>query len=259
MALTDAQLSAWVANLIWPFLRVFGLLLAAPLFSLQGVTQRLRTLVALVLVIVIWPRLPPPPAFDIISVQGFITGVFEFIIGMVLGFVIQLLFAIVVFMGQAMANSMGLGFAAMVDPQNGQQVPMLSQFYVIITTLLFLSMDAHLVLIELVLESFTTLPVGDFFRAADFRRLADFGSRIFAGGLLLAMPAVASLLLVNISFGVVSQAAPQLNIFAVGFPVTLLLGILLSGLILPGLVEQFEGVAAQAFALLESLIRFQGE
>jgi flagellar biosynthetic protein FliR len=151
---------------------------------------------------------------------------------------------------------MGLGFASMIDPQNGQQVPVVAQLYVISTTLIFLGLDGHLLLIKMLLDSFTSFPIGiDGIDKAGIWSIIAWSSRMFAGGLLLAMPVIASLLLVNISFGVATRAAPQLNIFSVGFPVTLMLGILLIWLTLPDVLDQFTGLLTDAYDLIGQLLR----
>ncbi|MGZ8903578.1 MAG: flagellar biosynthetic protein FliR, partial [Methylobacter sp.] len=172
------------------------------------------------------------------------------------GFIVQLVFAAIVFAGQGIALNMGLGFASMVDPQNGEQVPVISQLYVTTSTLIFLSLDGHLLLIKMLLDSFTSLPIGmDGIVKADIWTIIAWSSRMFAGGLLLAMPVIASLLLVNISFGVAARSSPQLNIFSVGFQVTLMLGMLLIWLTLPDVLDQFTGILTQAYDLIGQLLR----
>jgi len=151
---------------------------------------------------------------------------------------------------------MGLGFASMVDPQNGQQAPVVSQLYTMTGTLIFLSLDGHLLLIKMLLDSFTSLPIGpDGLTKADIWAIIAWSSRMFAGGILLAMPLVISLLLVNIGFGVATRAAPQLNIFSVGFPVTLMLGLALIWLTFPNVLGQFSGMLTDAYELIEQLLR----
>jgi len=190
------------------------------------------------------------------SYTGVMIAMQQVVIGLVTGFIVQMVFATVVFAGQGVALGMGLGFASMVDPENGQQVPVVAQFYVMTTTLVFLGLDGHLLLIKMLLDSFVTLPIGvDGLSTSDLWVAAAWSSRMFAGGLLLSMPVIISLLLVNISFGVAARAAPQLNIFSVGFPITLLLGILLIWLTLPNVLDQFSGVLTDAYDLIEKLLR----
>jgi len=180
----------------------------------------------------------------------------QIMIGLTSGFILQLVFAAVVFAGQGIALSMGLGFSMMVDPQSGQQVPVIAQLYTVTTTLIFISLDGHLLLIQMLLDSFKTLPIGiDGIDKAGIWSILAWSSRMFAGGLLLAMPVIASLLLVNIIFGVAARAAPQLQIFSVGFPVTLMLGLLLVWKTLPDMLDQFSGMLTDAYDLIGQLLR----
>lgn len=180
----------------------------------------------------------------------------QVLIGLTTGFIMQLVFSAVIFAGQSVALGMGLGFASMIDPQNGQQVPVVAQFYVIATTLIFLSLDGHLVLIKMLLDSFKSLPIGmTGISQTDIWTIVSWSSRMLAGGMLLAFPITTSLLLVNMGFGVAARAAPQLNIFSAGFPITLLLGMLLIWLTLPNVLEQFGDILTDAYDLIEKMLR----
>ena len=229
---------------------------AVPVFSIRSVPARVRLILSVAITLVVIPMLPTLPEVEILSYQGLMLAVQQVLIGLLTGFILQLVFASVVFGGQGIAYSMGLGFASMVDPQSGQQVPVVSQFYVIMATLIFLSANGHLLLIEMLLDSFRTLPIAeDGLQTVDLWSVIAWSSRLFAGGLLLALPVIASLLLVNVSFGVATRAAPQLNIFSVGFPVTLMLGLLLIWLTLPNVLDQFSSILFDAYALLGQLLR----
>lgn len=256
MNFTEAEIIGQVALFIWPLLRISALFVAVPLFSMQAVPARVRLILSVAITFVVMPLLPPLPAIDMFSYAGIMTALAQVVIGLASGFIVQLVFAAVVFAGQGIALSMGLGFASMVDPQNGQQVPVIAQLYVITTTLIFLSLDGHLLLIKMLIDSFTSLPVGmDSLSKTDMWAIIAWSSRLFAGGLLLAMPVIVSLLLVNISFGVATRAAPQLNIFSVGFPVTLMLGIVLIWLTLPDALDQFTGILSDAYDLIGEVLR----
>lgn len=229
---------------------------AVPLFSLRAVPARVRVILSVAITLVVMPLLPAFSTIDTFSYQGFMVAAAQVMIGLVSGFIVQMVFSAVLFAGQSAALGMGLGFAAMVDPQNGQQVPIIAQFYMITSTLIFLSLDGHLLLIKMLLDSFTSLPIGvDGITKADIWTIISSSSRMFAGGLLLTMPIVASLLLVNIGFGVATRAAPQLNIFSVGFPITLMLGMLLVWLTLPDVLDQFTGILTESYDLVGQVLR----
>ncbi len=256
MNITEAELLAAVSGFIWPLFRIGAMLVAMPVFSMRAAPARTRLIVSLVVTLVIWPVLPDMPTVEMLSFQGFMVALQQIAIGLCTGFILQIVFATLVFAGQGVAMSMGLGFASMVDPQTGVQVPVIAQIYVMTSTLLFLVMDGHLLMIEMLVESFTTLPVSaNGLVTLDLWALLTWSSMIFSGGLLMALPLVAGLLMVNVSFGVATRAAPQLNIFAVGFPVTLMLGMLMLWLTLPNVLNNFSGLLTSAYQLIGQLLR----
>jgi flagellar biosynthetic protein FliR len=253
---TEEQILGQVALFIWPLMRISAMFVSVPLFSIRAVPARVRLILSVAITFVVMPLLPPLPAVEMFSYTGFIMAIAQVMIGLTSGFILQLVFAAVVFAGQGIALSMGLGFSMMVDPQNGQQVPVIAQFYTVTTTLIFISLDGHLLLIQMLLDSFKTLPIGlDGIDKAGIWAILAWSSRMFAGGLLLAMPVIASLLLVNIIFGVAARAAPQLQIFSVGFPATLMVGMLLIWKTLPDVLDQFSGMLTDAYDLVGQLLR----
>lgn len=241
MLFTSADISTWIATLFWPFTRIAGMLAIAPIFGARMVPVRIRLVIALLLTFLVIPLLPPVPALDPLSAAGVLVTIQQLIIGLAIGFSIQLVFAALVIAGQTIAMGMGLGFAQMVDPQNGVNVPVIGQYYVVIATLLFLALNGHLALISVLVDSFQSLPIGaETLTREDMRAIAYWGTRMFAEAVMVALPAVASILLVNVSFGVVSRSAPQLNVFGVGFPVTLTLGFVVLIFAVSNLLPQME-------------------
>lgn len=254
MTVTDAQVVDALASWLFPFFRIGALLMAAPVFSAAAVPMRLRILLAVAVTILVEPLLPRQAAVDPVSATALVILAQQVGIGIAIGFVLQLAFNALVFGGQVVAYSMGLGFAHLMDPQNGVQVPTVSQFYLIFATIAFLAVDGHLRLLALVIESFTALPVAaDGMTSNALWRLALWGARLFADGLLMGLPVVAALLLVSIGMGMVSRAAPQLNIFAVGFPVTLGVGFALMWVSLPQALGLFLEWLDTLFELTASL------
>ncbi len=245
----------WTEQYYWPFLRISALFLASPIFSAPSFPVRVRVLLAVMITALIVPSLPPPPSVDMLGPAGILMAGQQVIIGLAMGFLIQLVFSAVVIAGQSLAMSMGLGFAMSVDPQNGVQVPVVSQLYMIFATLTFLAMNGHLVLIEFLVNSFTLLPVGLTGLRDDFALdVVLWGGQMFMSALFLVLPALTAVLLINIAFGVITRAAPQLNIFAVGFPVTILAGFIFMFLTLPSvlslIVHMFDTGLTQAFQLI---------
>jgi flagellar biosynthetic protein FliR len=175
-----------------------------------------------------------------------------------MGFILQMVFAALIFGGQVIAYSMGLGFASMVDPQNGVQVPVISQFYLILATLLFLILNGHLVLIETLAQSFHTFPVAMTGLSQNgLSEIVGWASRMFTAGLLMALPVVAALLLVNLGMGVIGRAAPQLNIFAVGFPMSILIGFMLIWITLPDVMGNFSELLDEGLSFTQQLLRIE--
>ena len=239
-----------------PFLRVSAMLLIAPVFSASGVSVRFRVLLAVLIAALAAPIIPTPPTTDLFSANGLLMAIREVGIGFAIGFVLQLVFGAVVYAGQAVSMTMGLGFAMAVDPQNGVQVPVLSQMYVILATLLFLSLNGHLILIATVIDSYQILPANlSGIPVNSLGAVAALGSKVFASGISLALPAMAAMLMVNVTFGVITRTAPQLNIFAVGFPVTILAGLFIMFLVMPGFLVALTNIFQ--FASEQSLTIFR--
>lgn len=255
LTLSTNQVVAWVGGVIWPFVRIGSMLVAAPVFGAGTVPVTVRLALSLVLAWTLQPFLPAVPAIDPLSVEGGLVTASQVLIGVAMGFILQMVFGAMVLAGQAVALSMGLGFATLVDAQNGTQVPVVSQLYVILATLLFLTFNGQLLFLDMLVRSFHLLPVGPLMLSNNaLWDIVRWGSTMYAAAILVALPAVASLLLVNIAFGVITRAAPQLNIFAVGFPLTLMLGFVLILFSLQTLAPRFSALLGQSFTLMRSVL-----
>lgn len=240
MSISDVQINAWMAAFFWPFLRIGAMVMAAPVFNSRQVPKRIRLVIAVFLTVAIAPTIPTPPVVSLFGYEAFMIALQQILIGIATGFIMQMVFSAIVFGGQTIALSMGLGFASMVDPQNGVQVPVVSQYYVILATLTFLVLNGHLFLIDILSESFHTLPIAiDGLSRSSIHEVVAWASRMFSGGLLIALPAMTSLLLINLGMGIVSRAAPQLNIFAIGFPITMMTGFILMMVTVPDVMANF--------------------
>lgn len=247
LSFTAAEIGSWVAGLFWPFVRIGAMLMAAPIFGARYMPVRLRVGLGLLLSAVLFPVLPPVPAVEPLSGAGLLITAQQVLIGVAMGFILHMVFSAVAQAGEKIAMSMGLGFASMIDPQSGVQTPVVSQHYVVMATLIFLALDGHLAFIEVMVQSFEILPVAvDGLSREGLWQLLLWGSHMFAGAVLIALPAAASLLVVNLAFGVITRAAPQLNIFAVGFPMSLMLGFVLIIVTLPALVPQVTELLVEA-------------
>jgi flagellar biosynthetic protein FliR len=225
VVINAVDLAQWVGRLWWPSLRIGGFVAAAPIASEKTIPGRVKIVLTVMLAVLVSPLAPVPASLSIFSGAGILTAVQEILIGISIGMVMQLAFESLTFAGQTISMTMGLGFATLVDPQRGASVPVLGQLFMIMGTLAYLAINGHLLLLGALANSFQTLPIGSANLDKDFLvAVATWGTRIFETGLLIALPVVVALVIVNAALGVVTRAAPQLNLFGIGFTITLICG-----------------------------------
>src|SRR5580700_2282874 len=255
LTLNAADVSMWVSRMWWPTLRIGGFLLAAPVASEAVVPGLVKIVLTLALAFLLGPLVLVPAGLSIFSATGMLTAVLELLIGVAIGMVVQVAFEALVFAGQSISLTMGLGFATLVDPQRGAQVPVLGQLFMIFGTLTYLAINGHLMLLGALAPSFHTLPIGATHIDKGFLiTVVLWGARVFDTGLLIALPAVIALVIVNLALGVVTRAAPQLNLFGIGFTITLLSGffVLIAGL--DGIMSGISGLINSALAAVSELV-----
>jgi flagellar biosynthetic protein FliR len=249
-----ATLQHWLGLLFWPFVRIGACLMVAPVFGASYVPPRLRLILAGALTLAVAPLLPAITDVPLLSAAGALVTLQQLLIGAALGFALQMVFDALALGGQLLANGMGLGFAFNLDPLRGVTTPALGQLYVVLGTLTFLALDGHLALISTLVDSFKGLPIGESgLDPARLRGLADWGSMLFSGALRIALPGVTALLVINLAFGVMSRAAPALNLFAVGLPVTLIFGLSIVMFGMPAIGTAFTSLLNEAFTFMRSL------
>lgn len=249
-----AQATAFVGSLMWPMMRIGAMVIAMPVFGTRLVSTRVKIITTFILSVVVLPLLPEVPEVEALSVQGLLISVQQILIGAAIGFTLQLVFGALMIAGESIAMGMGLGFASMVDPANGVNVPVISQFFIIMGTLIFLALGGHLMLIQLVISSFQSLPIAPTgITREGLWSIAAFGSQMFIGAIWIAIPALISMLVITLSMGVMTRAAPQLNIFSVGFPVTMFMGFIILMLVIPGFLPRINQLMLQAMQLSQRL------
>lgn len=250
MSISAEELSAWITGFLWPFFRIAALFTIAPIFSARVMPVRIRVGLAFVVTLVVAPMVPSAPHIDPLSAEGLVVMAAQLLVGLALGFAIRLVFAAVESGGHMVGQTMGLGFAQMMDPSNGIAVPMVSQFYTVLATLTFITINGHLILIQVLVESFSVIPVAPRSITSDgLWVLLSWAGWIFKGAVVIGLPVVVALLLVNVAFGVMMRAAPQLNIFVVGFPVMLTLGFVFIFISLPTFIPQFVDLLDNGLAM----------
>nr|WP_086941101.1 flagellar biosynthetic protein FliR [Thaumasiovibrio occultus] len=234
----------YIANLIWPFTRISSMMMAMTFFGAQFVSPRIRLYLAMGVTLAMSGTIPEmPQSIALFSLQGFVVTGQQVLIGIAMGAITQFITQIFVLLGQIIGMQSSLGFASMVDPSNGQNTPVLGQLFMFLALMLFLATNGHLEMLQIVALSFHTLPVGEgMLDAADYHQISQWFGHMFRAGLSMAVAGIIALLTVNLAFGVMTRAAPQLNIFALGFSFALLLGLMISWYIVLGLVPKYEGV-----------------
>lgn len=255
VAVDYAQLQLWLVSFFWPFCRISGFLLAAPLLGHTSVPNRVKIVLAVLLSVLVSPTLPPLPRVPVFSWEGLGITVEQTLIGLAIGMVMRVTLAATQMAGDIIGLQMGLAFATFFSPDTGTNSMVLSRLLYMMALLIFLSFDGHLLELELLAGTFTSLPIGLLhLDPAAWEMLARYGSTILASGLLLALPLVASLLIVNLAMGILNRSAPQLTVFSVGFPLSLSLGLALLTVLMSDLGEFLEGLIRTGLEFLVRLI-----
>lgn len=250
---TQDQIMAWVTPIFWPFLRVLGVFAAAPIFSARSVPMRTKIGLAFVIAVCLQPALPELPTLSLNSREALGAVIQQVSIGLAIGLAVRIVFSAVEMAGEIVGLQMGLNFAGFFDPSTNAQTSTVGRFFGNSAMMLFIVMNGHLLLIQAVAMSFHTFPVsGEPLAAVRSMQLFQLGGLIFYYGLWIALPMIGMLLFVNVVLGILSRIAPQMNVFAIGFPLTLTVGLLGIAFTLPmmdGPVMQLMQELAQLFGV----------
>ena len=240
MEFTEAIINQFLADFLLPLSRVSALISTMIGFGAKAIPTRIKLFLSLTVTIAILPTIPPTNIETLLSFQTTILVAEQTIIGIMLGFVTVMVVNTFTLAGQIVAMQSGLGFASLVDPTSGMNVPAVGQFFLILSSLLFWAMDGHLAYLQFVAMSFETLPIPmESFDAVKYREIVEWGGWMFATALSLSMAPLTAMLLINFSFGIMTRAAPQLNIFAIGFPITMCSGLLIMWLTMGNFLTHF--------------------
>ena len=250
LSLTTPELMAWIGKGWWPFCRLAAFFWVLPLFGDGHLSPQIRLLFAFSLAMVLMPLLPLGPAIDPFSFATLVITLEQLLFGALLALMLQLLFTVVTMAGQVLSMQMGLAMAVMNDPVNGGSAPLIGQLLWIFVALLFLAWNGHLLALDVIVESFRSWPVGHSLTELDLSVLVNLAGWMFGAALLLALPAVIAMLLVNITFGVMNRSAPSLNIFALGFPMTMMLGLVSLLLMLANIPQRYLEFSQDVFDLM---------
>lgn len=254
ISFTSAQLDAWLATLLFPLVRILAMISTAPVLGNKQVPKRVKIGFSALLAILIAPTLTTLPLIPVGSPQGLLIMIQQIIIGVAMGFSIRLVFTAVEMAGELSGLQMGLGFASFYDPMNSSYSPVIARWLGMIAALAFLATNGHLYMLSALAESFSTLPIGNAMPNQGFYNVVEWGGSIFAFGLQIALPIVAALLITNIALGILTRAAPQLNLFAVGFPITLSIGFVVLMISMPYLSPLLDRIVQEGLGKMLSIL-----
>ncbi|WP_447927603.1 MULTISPECIES: flagellar biosynthetic protein FliR [unclassified Vreelandella] len=253
--ITFTQLQAWLVAFFWPFVRITGFMAIAPLWGHSSIPNQVKVGLAALVSIVIAPVLPPMPEVAIFSWASLGIMIEQLLVGLAMGLVMHIIFAVVQASGEFIGLQMGLAFASFFDPSSGTNIMVLSRILYMITLLMFLALNAHLMVLETLIMSFQTLPVGlGGLNPNAFELLARYAGTIFASGMLLALPLVASLLIISLSLGILNRSAPQLTVFNIGFPTSLTVGLVLLMVLMTDIGRFLQPLFSQGINFMQGLI-----
>ncbi len=253
ITVTSVQLDAWIGAFLWPLARILALIASAPVIGNPSVPARVKIGLGVLVTAVVSPLVPAASGVAPASATGLLILAQQVMIGLAMGFAMQVVFQASEFAGEIIGLQMGLGFATLYDYSIPGQVPVVGQYLGVIVSLVFLAIDGHLLLVSSLAESFRALPIAPLTAPEGLRALVDWASAVFSYGLALSLPLLAALLITNIALGVLSRAAPQLNLFAVGFPATILIGMLMLGLAMPYFAPVFSNLWQEGFSAMLKL------
>lgn len=244
------------SQVIWPLPRISGLFLTMPIVSSILVPTRIRVVFALAIAFICAPFISPDLSFLHFESRYVAIVVHEILLGLLMGFVLQLVFQVFLMGGQVIAMQAGLGFATMVEPSTRVSIPLVSQFYLMMVSLMFLVLNGHLAVFDALLSSFREVPVGKMsLGLTAIGSVLAFSGWMFKESVLVALPAILSLLIVNLGFGIMTRVAPQLNIFSIGFSITLLMGMVIIRISLPGVAAQMTDSLEQGLRIIIGMLR----
>ncbi len=248
-------LQAWISGLFIPLSRILGFFAVVPLLGEKAISIPVKIGLALMLTLIVAQLIPVMPSVDLLSIQGLLVIAQQMIVGLALGLTVRIIFAAVDLAGQVSGLLMGFGFASFLNPESGASETAIATMFTTAAMLVFVCMDGHLMLITALVESFYNLPLDQGVGNLSGMNIARMGSEIFNTGLQLAMPVVAIMLITNMALAVLTRAAPQLNIFGIGFPVTLMVGMLMVALMLPSLAEPFQRLIEHSVREMEQVLK----
>ncbi len=247
ITLSEAQLTAWLSPIMWTFLRTLAVFTSAPVFSSKAFPVRARIGLAFFVALAAQPTLEGLPVISITGSGALGAVMQQVFVGLAIGFSIRVVFAAIELAGEVVGFQMGLSFASFFDPSLNTQSSAVARFFGHMATFMFVVMNGHMLVLMTVIKSFHSFPVDEnFLEAIKRMKVLDLGAELFASGLWMALPMVGMLMFANLALGIVSRVAPQMNIYAIGFPITLTVGLIGMAATLPMLDQPFLALMSRA-------------
>jgi flagellar biosynthetic protein FliR len=256
LSFTDAELTYWVGQFFWPFLRILALFSAAPAFNSVSIPIRAKVALAFVIAVAVAGSVKETAPLDLSWTTVQLT-VEQVLVGLAIGFAMQLTMTAMTLAGEFVGMQMGFGFASLFDFQSGFQVPVMGNFFSLVALLLFIALNGHLVLLGVLVKSFTIVPIAADagISAAGWQTLARAGAVLFEMGVWLALPVIAVLLATHLAVGFVSRVAPQFNVMSVGFSLFMWVGVAAVIALIPFFVPAVEHIIETGLALISAVLR----
>ena len=252
---TSIELNALITSFLWPLTRILGLIATAPVFSNVSIPRRVKVGLGILLALIVAPSIQTPTGLEPLSLEGLLILMQQMLIGIAMGFSMRLIFSSVEMGGEIASLTMGLGFATFFNPQSQGRSAAVSQFFSLMTLMIFLAANVHLALLSTLIDSFSTMPVTVRPMTGNLaEQVVHWAGRLFSAGLQLSLPIVAALLITNMALAILTRAAPQLNLFGIGFPITLAVGFSMMGLTLPYLATPLANLFQEAIVTIRRLV-----
>lgn len=250
ISFSHAALQSYIADFFLPFARIMALIAVAPVLGNRAIPARVKIALGVLVTVSVAPILDMASTIPLDSFMGFLAIGREILIGVAMGLSVRLIFAAIEMGGEIAGLQMGLSFAGYIDPSTGSTSNAVSSFFGIMAVLLFLSLNGHLLLLSGVIESFQRLPIGGGDATLISKALVAAGSQIFSAALSISLPIIVVLLILNLGLGIMSRIAPQLNVFTVGFPISLSIGLAALAVLLPYLERPMRILLEHSTAVL---------
>ena len=252
---TSIELNALITSFLWPLTRILGLIATAPVFSNVSIPRRVKVGLGILLAMIVAPSIQTPTGIEPLSLEGLLILMQQMLIGIAMGFSMRLIFSSVEMGGEIASLTMGLGFATFFNPQSQGRSAAVSQFFSLVTLMIFLAANVHLALLSTLIDSFSTMPITVGPMTGNLaEQVVHWAGRLFSAGLQLSLPIVAALLITNMALAILTRAAPQLNLFGIGFPITLAVGFSMMGLTLPYLATPLANLFQEALTTIRQLV-----